>query len=143
MNKYFEIAYEEALKAYKKNEIPVGAIIVKNEKVIAKSHNNRQKKHNVFGHAEISCILKAEKKLKDWRLDECDLYVTLEPCDMCKLIIEKARIKNVYYLTEQNYKKDEYEKINVLQTNDCNSLKNNYENLLKNFFNKLRNKVIK
>lgn len=93
-----QMLINEAKKAFKKNEVPVGAIVVKENKIMAKAHNNRQKKCNVTGHAEINAIIKAEKKLKDWRLDGCELYVTLEPCDMCKKIIEESRINNVYYM---------------------------------------------
>jgi len=143
MEEYFEIAYKEALKANKKGEIPVGAIIVKNNKIIAKSHNNRQKKHNILGHAEILCILKAEKKLKDWRLDGCDMYVTLEPCKMCRTIINESRINNVYFLIKQDFQQKFNEKTTFLQTNDCKNVVNIYEKVLKNFFSKLRNKVIK
>jgi len=99
MEKYMKLAYEESIKAYKKNEVPVGAIIIKNNKIIAKAKNNRQKKHNILGHAEINCIQKAEKKLKDWRLNDCVMYVTLEPCNMCSEIIKESRIKEVVFAT--------------------------------------------
>jgi len=102
--KIIETMYKEAVKAYKKGEIPVGALITKNNKIIAKSHNNRQKKHNLLGHAEINCILEAEKRIKDWRLDECEMYVTLSPCSMCEAIIEESRLKKVHFLVKQpNY----------------------------------------
>ena len=143
MKKYFDIALKEAKKAYKKNEIPVGAVIVQNEKIIAKANNNRQKKHNLLGHAEILCLIKAEKKLKDWRLDNCDLYVTLEPCSMCKEFIKESRINNVYFLLKQEKEYKRLEKCIFLQTNDCKNERILYENMLKNFFKKLRNKVIK
>ena len=128
------LAFEESIKANKKNEIPVGAIIVRNNKVISKSHNNRQKKYNVLGHAEINAILKAEKKIKDWRLDDCDLYVTLEPCDMCISIIKESRIKNVYYLAKNTNKSS----IGDGQLYDNIDLKEKYEQLLKNYFKKMR-----
>lgn len=134
--RYFEIAYKESLKAYKKGEVPVGAVIVKNNKVISKASNNRQNKYNLFGHAEINCIIKAEKKLRDWRLDGCDIYVTLEPCELCSVCIKESRINNVYYLiSQQNSIKT---KINLTQTNDCAHLEEKYQNLLKTFFKKLR-----
>ena len=97
MNEFMEIAIKEAEKAYKKNEVPVGAVIVKNNKVIAKSYNKREKKQNVIKHAEINAIEKACKKLKTWRLEECEIYTTLEPCLMCCGAIEQARIKRIYY----------------------------------------------
>ena len=136
MNKYMKIAYKEALKAYRKDEIPVGAVIVHNNKVVAKAHNDRQKKYNVLGHAEINAILKAEKKLKDWRLDKCEMYVTLEPCKMCQMIIEESRINKINYLISQ--KKDTKNNIKYIQTNDCNNIKEEYKKILNNFFKKLR-----
>lgn len=95
--KYMFLALEEAKKAYKKGEIPVGCVIVLNDKVIAKAYNKRESKKNSLYHAEIMCIDKACKKLKSWRLDECDLYVTLEPCPMCSGAIIQSKIKNIYY----------------------------------------------
>lgn len=105
-NKYMEIALEEARKAYKKGEIPVGAVIVKNDKIIAKAHNTIEKHNNVLEHAEINAINKAIKKLNNWRLNDCDLYITLEPCRMCKGAIFQSRIRNVYYATNSNTDKN-------------------------------------
>lgn len=141
MEQYFKIALREAFKASKKNEVPVGAVIVKNGKVIAKAHNNRQKKGNVLGHAEVLCILKAEKKINDWRLNGCDLYVTLEPCKMCSDIIIESRIDHVFYIEKQNFQQNKQEKINFIQTNVSKSVYFNYKELLENFFKKLRNKL--
>lgn len=141
MENFFEIAYKEALKAYKRNEIPVGAVIVKNGKIIAKSSNNRQKNNDILGHAEINCIKKAAKKQKDWRLDDYELYVTLEPCNMCNAIIEETRISKVYFLIKQENLSKKTSKTPKTQTNDCNKLKEEYILLLKSFFNKLRNKL--
>ena len=80
-----------------KEEIPVGAIIVKNNKIIARAYNKREKTQLATNHAEIIAIQKACKKLKSWRLDDCDLYATLEPCPMCAGAIMNARIKNVFF----------------------------------------------
>ena len=91
------LALKEAHKAKEKDEVPVGAIIVLNDVVIAKAHNLREHKQLPTAHAEIVAIEKAAKKLRTWHLDECDLYVTLEPCMMCIGAINQARIKNVYY----------------------------------------------
>lgn len=134
--KIIETMYKEAIKAYKKGEIPVGALITKNDKIIAKSHNNRQKKHNLLGHAEINCILKAEKRIKDWRLDECEMYVTLSPCSMCETIIEESRLKKVHFLVKQPNYNEKNSKI--VQINDQNNQKEKYEKLLKSFFERLR-----
>ena len=91
-----KLAYNEAHKAYKREEMPVGAVIVKNGKVIAKGYNKKEKTKNAIMHAEIIAIKKACKKNKDWRLNECTMYVTLEPCIMCMGAIVEARIKNIY-----------------------------------------------
>ena len=78
-------------------EIPIGAVIVKDNKIISKAYNTREKTQIATHHAEILAIEKACKKLKSWRLDDCDIYVTLEPCPMCAGAILNARIKNVFY----------------------------------------------
>lgn len=94
--KYMKIAYKEAQKAYLKNEVPVGAIIVRNGEIIAKAYNLREQKNNALAHAEIICINKACKMLKTWRLEDCQMYVTLEPCPMCAGAIIQSRISSVY-----------------------------------------------
>lgn len=90
-------ALKEAQKAYSKLEVPVGCVIVKAGKIIAKGHNLREKKQSVIHHAEIVAIKKASKKLGTWRLEDCDMYVTLEPCAMCSGAIIQSRIKNLYF----------------------------------------------
>ena len=137
--KYINLAIIEAEKAFKENQIPVGAVIVCNDEVISKAHNKRDCTYNILDHAEIISINKAAKKLKNWRLDQCDLYVTLEPCNMCKEIIKESRIKNVYYLMQSNsynnrIKPDEkvnFKKVSYSQTNK-------YLDLFYNFFEKIR-----
>ena len=89
---YMDIALQEAKKAYKKDEIPVGAVIVKNGKVISKAYNKKNKSNRVKDHAEILAIDKANRKLRNWRLEECEIYITLEPCPMCASAIEQSRI---------------------------------------------------
>ena len=130
---YMDLAYKECLKALKNNEIPVGAVVVKDNKILAKSHNNRQKKNIIIGHAEINAIIKAEKKIKDWRLDGCEMYVTLYPCDMCKIIIDNSRINKIYYLCDNEISKLNKDN-NYIKINDNYK----YKELLKNFFLKLR-----
>lgn len=88
-------ALKEAQKAYKKGEVPIGAIIVKDNRIIAKAHNLREKKGSAIAHAEILAIEKACKKLNGWRLIDCDLYVTLEPCPMCAGAIIQSRIQRL------------------------------------------------
>lgn len=95
--KYMSLALKEAKKAFDKGEVPVGAVIVKNDVVIAKAHNLRQTKKSVLSHAEILVIEKASKKLNSWILEDCILYVTIEPCIMCAGTILQSRIKKVVY----------------------------------------------
>lgn len=99
-------ALRQAEKAFRKNEVPIGAVIVKNGKVIARGFNKREKTQNALFHAEIIAINKACKKLKSWRLDGCDLYVTLEPCPMCSGAICNARIDKVIYATSETTSHD-------------------------------------
>ena len=97
MDKFMIAAINEAKKAYKKNEIPVGAVIVKDGKIISRAHNMREKKQSSLAHAEILCIEKACKKLNNWRLEGCQMYVTLEPCAMCAGALTQCRIDKVYF----------------------------------------------
>ena len=105
MNEYYmKIAIKQANKALKYNEVPVGAIIVKNNKIIAKAYNKKEKSNDSTKHAEIIAISKACKKFKNWRLDDCILYVTMEPCMMCSGAIEQSRIKKIVYgVKNENY----------------------------------------
>lgn len=100
MEKYMNIAIELAKKAYKKGEIPVGAVIVKNKKVISKAYNKKENKKDCTKHAELLAIQKASKKLKNWRLIDCEIYVTMEPCMMCAGAIEQARISKLIYAVD-------------------------------------------
>ena len=95
--KYMKLALKEALKASNIDEVPVGAIIVKDDKVIARGYNLRETSQDVIKHAEIIAIEKACKKLGSWRLEGCKLYVTLEPCPMCAGAIIQSRIEEVYF----------------------------------------------
>ena len=95
--KFMLLAIEQALKAQKKDEVPIGAVIVLNGKIIAKAYNLMEKKQKATAHAEILAINKACKKLKSWRLLDCEMYVTLEPCPMCAGAIANARMKKVYF----------------------------------------------
>ena len=94
--KFMRLAIKEAEKAYKIEEVPVGAVIVKDGKVIAKAYNQKECKNDTTNHAEILAIRKASKKLKNWRLIDCEMYVTLEPCSMCAGALIQSRIKKVY-----------------------------------------------
>ena len=99
---FMKEALKEAQKAYDKLEIPVGAVIVKDGKIIARAHNQKETKFDTTKHAEILAIQKASKKLKSWRLIDCEMYVTLEPCSMCAGAIINSRIKKVYIGTMDN-----------------------------------------
>ena len=95
-----DAAYKEALKAYKSGEVPIGAVIVRGGVIVARGHNVREQKQVATAHAETIAIEKACKKLKSWRLDDCEMYVTVEPCMMCCGAALNARLKNVYYGAE-------------------------------------------
>ncbi len=95
--KYMQMTYELANKAIEIDEVPVGALIVYNGEIIATAYNQREINQQATSHAEILCIQEACKKLHSWRLDECELYVTLEPCMMCTGAIIQSRIKRVVY----------------------------------------------
>ena len=97
MKKFMKSAFKEAQKSYQKDEVPIGAVVVKDGKVLSRAHNTRNASQNAINHAEILAISKACKKLKSWRLEDCDIYVTLEPCPMCAGAILNARIKNLYF----------------------------------------------
>lgn len=144
--KFMKAALKEAKKAYEKLEVPVGAVIVKDGKIIARAHNLKETKFDTTKHAEILAIQKASKKLNSWRLIDCEMYVTLEPCSMCAGALINSRIKKVYIgasdkktgavgsvfnlLEDYTFNhKVEYEK-GVLQ-DEC-------ESILKEFFKELR-----
>ena len=114
------LALKEAKKALLKDEIPIGCVIVKNDKIIARGHNLRESKNLVTSHAEIEAISKANKKLKSWRLVDCDLYVTVEPCIMCAGAIIQSRIKNVYYGASDPKGGAFSSSINVLEASNIN-----------------------
>lgn len=94
---FMQAAIKQALIAQKYGEVPIGAVIVKDGKVIARAHNKRNTSHNAVGHAEVLAIEHACKKLQDWRLSGCTLYVTLEPCVMCLGACYNARISRVVF----------------------------------------------
>lgn len=121
-------------KAIKHNEVPVSCIITKDDKIISKAYNNKITKHDPTAHAEIIAIRKAAKKLKTWNLNECRLYVTLYPCKMCLNVINEARIKEVYYILD-----NEKEINNNVKITKINSEKNEYfQDELKGFFKNKR-----
>ena len=135
MNKYMEMALKEAKKSLKTNDIPVGAVIVQNNKIVAKGHNTREKQHLITRHAEINAIEKACRKLKTWHLDNCIIYVTLEPCKMCLEVIKQARIKQIIYAASQQ-KQSNLKEPNKIKLENVEKA----SILLKNFFKTKRNK---
>lgn len=94
--KYMKEALRQAKKAYSLGEVPIGCVIVYQNQIIGRGYNRRNTDKNTLAHAEITAINKASKKIGDWRLEECTMYVTLEPCQMCAGAIVQARIKTVY-----------------------------------------------
>ena len=141
-------ALKEAKKAYKKEEVPVGAVIVKDGKIIARAHNIKETKKNAVGHAEILAIQKACKKLNAWRLIDCEMYVTLEPCPMCAGALINSRIKKIYVGTDDPKTGACGSVLNLLEDYPFNHkieiekyiLKDECEGLLKDFFKFLREK---
>ena len=93
--KYMKAAIREAKKAYKLDEVPIGCVIVQKDKIIARGYNRRNTDKNTLAHAEMSAIKKASKKTGDWRLEDCTMYVTLEPCQMCAGAIVQSRLGRV------------------------------------------------
>ena len=134
MDEYMKIAIKEAIKAKKKGDVPVGAIIVMENKVISKSYNKKEHNKNATKHAEILAISKACKKIHSWHLDNCTLYCTMEPCMMCCGAILQSRIKKVVYLV----KNEKYGCTHLLKNSKIEfiEMKNNtnMKQLLNDFF---------
>ena len=118
-NKYIEEALEEAKIAFNLNEVPVGAVIVKNDEVIAKAHNLKRSTNNIVNHAEIISIVEASNYIGDWRLNDCKMYVTLEPCPMCAGAIIGSRVKKIYIGCESNIKSNKELIKKILQNKDA------------------------
>lgn len=146
MEKYMKIALKEAKKSYLKGDVPVGAIIVENGKIIAKAHNEKERKRNAIKHAEILAISQACRKKKSWHLDGCEMYVTVEPCLMCSGALIQSRIKTLIYATKNekfgyvdsiepilNNKKNNH-KIKIISGICCEES----QELMKNFFKEKR-----
>lgn len=139
-------ALKEAKKAYKKLEVPVGAVIVKNGEIIARAHNLKETKNDTTKHAEILAIQRASKKLNAWRLEDCEMYVTLEPCTMCAGAIINARIKKLYIGTLDPKTGACGSVLNILEDYKFNHkveyeigiAKEKCEKILKDFFKELR-----
>ena len=145
--KFMKVALKEAQKAYDKEEVPVGAVIVKEGKIIARAHNLKETKTDTTKHAEMLAIQKASKKLKAWRLNDCEMYITLEPCSMCAGAIIGARIKKIYIGTMDAKTGACGSVLNLLEYNfnhkvevETGIMQQECEYILKDFFKKLRKK---
>ena len=144
--KFMKAALKEAQKAYDKLEVPVGAVIVKNNKIIARAYNQKETKNDTTNHAEILAIKKASKKLNSWRLLDCEMYVTLEPCSMCAGALIQSRIKKIYIGAMDKKTGACGSVLNLLEDYKFNHkvevetgiMKNECEEILKKFFKKLR-----
>lgn len=146
--KYMRQAIKQALKARDIDEVPIGCVIVYDGKVIARGYNRRNIDKNTLSHAELNAIRKASKKLGDWRLDDCEMYVTLEPCQMCAGAIVQSRIKKVYIGCMNPKAGCAGSIINLLQVAQFNHqveiekgiLEDECSNMLTTFFRQLREK---
>lgn len=145
--KYMKIALEEARLAYVEDEVPIGCVIVKDGTILAKSHNEKVKEKKATFHAEIIAINRASEALDNWHLDDCDMYVTLEPCIMCAGAIINSRIKNVY-IGASDHKGGAFgSSIDILEAKNINHhpniekglLEEECSELLKSFFKQKRN----
>lgn len=148
---YMKEALVQAQKAYKKLEVPVGAVIVKDGTIIARAYNQKENKNDTTNHAEILAIKKASKKLKSWRLSGCKMYVTLEPCSMCAGALIQSRISKIYIGAMDEKTGACGSVLNLLEDYKFNHqveiekgvLKKECENILKQFFKELRQKKAK
>ena len=144
--KFMKEALKEAKKAYDKLEVPVGCVIVRDGKIVARAHNLKESKKDTTKHAEILAIQKASKKLDAWRLLDCDMYVTLEPCSMCAGAIINSRIRNLYIGTMDKKTGAAGSVLNLFEDFTFNHkvtvqngiLKEQCEKILKDFFKELR-----
>jgi len=145
---FMKEALKEAKKAYEKLEVPVGVVIVKDNKIIARAYNQKEEKNSPIKHAEITAIEKACKKLNNWRLNDCDMYVTLEPCPMCAGAIVNSRIRKIYIGAAQQKTGACGSKINVIEEYKSETkidvefgvLQEDCLNILQDFFKELRKK---
>ena len=144
--KFMKAALKEAKKAYNKLEVPVGAVIVKDGQIIARAHNLKETKYDTTKHAEILAIQKASKKLNSWRLIDCEMYVTLEPCSMCAGALINSRIKKIYIGTLDEKTGAAGSVFNLFEDYTFNHkveiekriLQKDCEQILKDFFKELR-----
>lgn len=140
-NKILNELFKLSIKAAKKEEMPVAAVLLYKNKIIAKAYNKRNKTKLTTDHAEIQVIKKANIKLKTWRLNNCTIYVTMKPCEMCESVIREARINKVYYLIDRMPEKKQYYKTEIkkLGNETTEKIQKEYLKILNNFW-KIRRK---
>ena len=145
--KWMQFAYKEALKAYKQDEVPIGAVIVNEDKIIGRGYNQVEQLRDSTAHAEIISITSSANYLNDWRLNDCSIYVTKEPCVMCFGAIVNARIKNIYYGFSDNehgfrskIKKEKMLLNNHLDIIEGNILEFDCKKIIEDFFRSKRKK---
>ena len=150
---YMEIAYQEALKALKHDDVPIGCIIVKDDQIIARAYNQREYLNQTYGHAEMLAIEEACKKIGRWRLDECTLYTTLEPCLMCSGAIIQSHIQRVVYGASDtrwmsldiqlpyNYISSKSISCEILSISNASAILDKCSKLIKDYFKKKRQKI--
>ncbi len=139
MGDYLTKIIELSKKSLESGDVPIGAIIVKDGKIIGEGYNTREKNNDVMGHAEINAIKDASKNLNNWNLQGSVMYVTLKPCSMCLGVIRESRVDFVYYLLDKPEKKFEYSRTAIHNFDDENA-KEEYLGILQDFFKKLREK---
>ena len=140
--KYINELINLSKKSLKKSEVPIAALITdENGKIISKAYNTRNIKQQTINHAEILAITKANKKLKSWRLNKCMLYVTIEPCDMCKSVIKESRIQNVYYLLPRLPEKNQYNKTIFNKLKDMSEKEGKYQEIINKFWKNKRKMI--
>ena len=146
--KYMKEALKQAKKAYSVDEVPIGCVIVQNGKIIARGYNRRNTDKNTLAHAELAAIKKASKKTGDWRLEDCEMYVTLEPCQMCAGAIVQSRMKRVVIACMNQKAGCAGSVLNLLQMQQFNHqveitygvLEEDCSKMLSQFFRELREK---
>lgn len=140
--KYIDELIKLSQKSLKKSEVPIAALITdENGKIISKAHNTRNIKQQTINHAEILAIIKANQKLKSWRLNKCTLYVTIEPCDMCKSVIKESRIQNVFYLLPRLPEKNQYNKTIFNKLKDMSEKEDKYQEIINKFWKNKRKMI--
>ena len=148
---FMKEALKEAKKAYEKLEVPVGVVIVKDNKIISRAYNQKEEKNSPIKHAEIIAIEKACKKLNNWRLNDCDMYVTLEPCSMCAGAIINSRIRKIFIGAQEPKSGACGSKINLMEEYEFetkveienNVMQEECQKVLRSFFKEIRNKKTK